>query len=188
MSVVYDGPLPPSKAKKVAPPSRSTATPVSSSPATMAPQASVASVPTFAVYDGPLPSGRAAARSTAAPERSTASRRSQPAQSADSQESQGAPPASSSNGSALPYDEPLPSSKPSTRNSSRTAASRTPPPRPGIPGRRTIPEDGPQLPTPPLLQTFIPSLNAYMMAKIGKTGEVRNHKHSYPWVIHNRNL
>lgn len=170
MSVVYDGPLPPSKSKKAPPPFRSSTMPASRSPAPLTSQASGQSVPNFAAYDGPLPAGTSPARGAAPSERPTRLRTTQSARSSDYGEPQTDPPASVSNGSGLPYDGPLPS-KALNRKISRSASKRAPPLRPGT-GRQTIPEDGPELPPTLLLQTFIPSLNAYVKAKIGKTGEV----------------
>lgn len=164
MSVVYDGPLPPSKGKKAPPPSRSATMPPLRSPQPLAPQATGMSVPVLPAYDGPLPSGRASMRPPAAPQRPTALPRAATARFADPLEPQASPPA---NGSGLAYDGPLPPSRTASRSLSRAASKRAPPALPGT-SRSPIPEEPPG----PLLQTFIPSLNAYVKGKVGKSAEV----------------
>lgn len=164
MSVVYDGPLPPSKGKMAPPPSRSATMPPRSPPP-LAPQPTGASVPAFATYDGPLPSGRATPKAS---QRPTAPVRKATARFADPREPQAAPPA---NGSGQAYDGPLPPARTASRSLPRTATKRAPPPLPGG-SRSPVPDDAPAgLP----LQTFIPSLNAYVKSKVGKGTDVGFH-------------
>ena len=164
MSVVYDGPLPPgstatkkNRAPAAAPPAEALPAPVSGSNSASA------------SYDGPLPSGKSASSKIApAAQRPAVPRRPLP-RSATAQ-----PQRATTNGRAVAYDGPVSSGGNAKKLPAlqRAFSDRLPGQRTAAPTASRDIFESEEEPAGPMLTTFIPSLNAYVKAKIGKTGEV----------------
>ena len=165
MSVVYDGPLPPGKTA-----SKRSRAPAAAPPAEAPLAPDSASQTASDSYDGPLPSGKAASsRSVPAAQRPAAPTRPLP-RSATTQ-----PQRAAANGRAVAYDGPVSGGGAARKVPAlqRAFSDRLPGQRTAVPAAsRDIFETVEEL-AGPALTTFIPSLNAYVKAKIGKTGEVR---------------
>jgi len=168
MSVVYDGPLPPGRApskKARAPATVSVAEP----PSVPVPAPSSAAAGASVDYDGPLPPAKSASRAAPAVPRSAAPSRPLP-RSVTAQ-----PQRAAANGRAAVNEGSVATSSSARRFPAlqRAISDRLPGQQSAPPaaGSRAIAEDIEEL-SGPALTTFIPSLNAYVKAKIGKTGEV----------------
>ena len=163
MSVVYDGPLPPGRAanKKTRAPAP---TPVAEPPPAPTPASASAVTDSSVAYDGPLPPVKSGSR-TAPPAPARPLPRSVTAQ----------PQRAAANGRAAAHDGPAASSAGARRFPAlqRAFSDRLPGQQTAFPAAagRDITEDIDSL-AGPALTTFIPSLNAYVKAKIGKSGEV----------------
>ena len=168
MSVVYDGPLPPGRtaSKKARAPAAAS---LPEPPSIPVPAPSSVTAGANVDYDGPLPPVKSANRTAPAVPRSAAPSRPLP-RSVTAQ-----PQRSAANGRAAANDGSAATSSGARRYpalqralSERLPGQQTAPPQAG---GSDIAEDIEAL-AGPALTTFIPSLNAYVKAKIGKTGEV----------------
>ena len=164
MSVVYDGPLPPGRTA-----SKKSRAPAAAPPAE-APSAPVSGVSSAsASYDGPLPSGKSASSRTApAAQRPAVPRRPLP-RSATAQ-----PQRATANGQTAAYDGPVSAGGAAKKFPAlqRAFSDRLPGQRTAVPAASRDIFENEEEPAGPMLTTFIPSLNAYVKAKIGKSGEV----------------
>ena len=164
MSVVYDGPLPPGRtaSKKGRVPAAAPLAEAPPAPVSVSHSASVS-------YDGPLPSGKSVSSSTApATLRPAPPRRPLP-RSATAQ-----PQRAVANGRVVAYDGPVSAGGAAKKLPAlqRAFSERLPGQRTAVPAASQDVFENVDEPAGPALTTFIPSLNAYVKAKIGKTGEV----------------
>ena len=165
MSVVYDGPLPPGKTA-----TKRGRAPAAAPPSEAAPALIDASQSFSDSYDWPLPSGKSASSRTApAAQQQAAPRRPLPRPTTTQ------PQRAAANGRAVAVDGPASAGGDAKKLPALQQAFSD-----RLPGqRRAAPAAGRDIfehteePAGPALTTFIPSLNAYVKAKIGKTGEVR---------------